>query len=36
VNYESIAYYNCSGVWYKRVHSGGNVSYVATMPPPGY
>jgi hypothetical protein len=36
VNFESIAYYNCSGVWYKRVYSGGNVSYVATMPPPGY
>ena len=36
VMFNSVSYYNCSGVWYERVYSGGDVTYIVTTPPPGH
>ena len=32
----SVSYYICSSVWYERVYSGGDVTYIVTTPPPGH
>ena len=36
IPFNGVSYYNCSSVWYERVYSGGNVTYVVTTAPPGH
>jgi len=31
-----VTYYDCGGVWYNRVYSGGNVNYLVVDAPAGH